>query len=104
RKLLPRILRSRLPWRSKVEAFFHLTSCVSYVLILMLTLLLFPALFAKVTLFEGHRGVQIAIDLSLVLLATFSARTFYVASQRGLFRTWSESIKYLPFLMSVGVG
>lgn len=104
RKLLPRILKSRLPWRIKVEAFFHLTSCVSYFFILMLTFLLFPALIAKVTLFEGIRPVQVAIDISLVLLATFSASTFYVASQRELFKTWSDSVKYLPFLMSVGVG
>ncbi|HPF39003.1 MAG TPA: glycosyltransferase family 2 protein [Phycisphaerae bacterium] len=104
RKLLPRILKSRLPWRIKVEAFFHLTSCVSYFLILLLTFLLFPALHAKVTLFAGHRAIQVAIDVSLVLLATFSASTFYVASQREQFRTWADSIKYLPFLMSVGVG
>ena len=43
-------------------------------------------------------------DASLVLLATFSASTFYVASQREIFRSWSDSLKYLPFLMSVGVG
>lgn len=104
RKLLPRILKSRLPWRIKVEAFFHLTGCVCNFLIMMLTFLLFPALHAKVTLFEGHRAIQVAIDLSLVLLATFSASTFYVASQREQFRTWADSIKYLPFLMSVGVG
>lgn len=104
RKLLLPILKSRLPWRIKVEAFFHLTSSVSYFLILMLTFLLFPAMYAKVTLFAGHRVVQVAIDLSLVLLATFSASTFYVASQREQFRTWADSIKYLPFLMSVGVG
>lgn len=104
RKLLPKILKSRLPWRIKMEAFFHLTSSVSYLMILMLTVLLFPALYYKTTIFGDNQWVRFAIDLSLVLLATFSASSFYVASQREIFRTWAESLKYLPFLMAVGVG
>ncbi|MFQ5411391.1 MAG: glycosyltransferase [Phycisphaerae bacterium] len=104
RKLLPGILKSRLPWRIKVEAFFHLTSCVSYFLILILTFLLLPALYFKTYLFIESPMMRLIIDGSLVLLATFSASTFYVASQREIFRTWGESIKYLPFLMGVGVG
>ena len=104
RKLLPRILRSRLPWRIKVEAFFHLTSWVSYFLILWLTLMLFPSLYLKNHMFLDNLIVRAIIDVSLVLLATFSASTFYVASQREIFRTWADSLKYLPFLMSVGVG
>ncbi len=104
RKLLPAILKSRLPWRIKVEAFFHLTSWVSYFFIMLLTFMLFPALFFKAYVFSDSPVMRIIIDGSLVLLATFSASTFYVASQRELFRTWAESVKYLPFLMGVGVG
>ncbi len=104
RKLLPRILGSRLPWRIKVEAFFHLTSWVSYLLILILTLLLLPALYLKTHIFADNVVLRAMFDVSLVLIATCSASTFYVASQREVFRTWAESLKYLPFLMSLGVG
>lgn len=104
RKLLPRILRSRLPWRIKLEAFFHLTSWVSYFLILILTFLLFPVLYLKTNVFADNVALRFVFDGSLVLLATCSASTFYVACQRELFRTWAESLKYLPFLMSLGVG
>ncbi len=104
RKLLPTILKSDQPWRVKLEAFFHLTSCVSYFFILALTFLLFPALVAKVTIFNDMLAVQVAIDVSLVLLATLSASTFYVSSQRELRRDWWDSVKYLPLLMGVGVG
>jgi cellulose synthase/poly-beta-1,6-N-acetylglucosamine synthase-like glycosyltransferase len=104
RKLLPGILASRLPWRIKVEAFFHLTSCVSYFLILILTLLLLPVLYLKTHFFENDWVMRLIFDSSLVLIATCSASTFYVACQRELFRTWADSIKYLPFLMSLGVG
>ncbi|MBN2560168.1 MAG: glycosyltransferase family 2 protein [Phycisphaerae bacterium] len=104
RKLLPRIVRSRLPWRIKVEAFFHLTSWVSYFLILTLTLLLFPVLYMKTHIFANNVVLRVVFDGSLVILATCSASTFYVACQRELFKTWGESLKYLPFLMSLGVG
>ncbi len=104
RKLLPAILRSRLSWRIKVEAFFHLTSCVSYFLILILTLMLLPVMYLRTQVFVGSIGFHALFDGSLILLATCSASTFYVACQRELFRTWGESLKYLPFLMAVGVG
>jgi cellulose synthase/poly-beta-1,6-N-acetylglucosamine synthase-like glycosyltransferase len=104
RKLLPRILRSRLPWRIKLEAFFHLTSWVSYFLMTALTLLLLPVLWLKVNVFYNSVTIRYIFDGSLVILATCSASTFYIACQRELFRTWAESVKYLPFLMSLGVG
>ena len=104
RKLLPGILRSRLPWRIKLEAFFHLTSWVSYFLILALTGLLLPVLYMKVNIFANNIAIRYLFDGSLVVLATCSASTFYVACQRELFKTWGESLKYLPFLMSLGVG
>jgi hypothetical protein len=104
RKLLPAILGSRLPWGIKLEAFFHLTSCTSYFLILMLTLLLLPVMYLRTQVFTGNIGFHALFDGSLILLATCSASSFYVACQRELFRTWSDSLKYLPFLMSLGVG
>lgn len=104
RKLLPGILRSRLPWRIKTEAFFHLTSCTSYIWMVLLTLLMFPILYLKMSLIRDNVTARAIFDGSLFLLATFSAGTFYVASQREIFRTWAESIKYMPFLMSLGIG
>ncbi|MCC7420754.1 MAG: hypothetical protein IT428_10750, partial [Planctomycetaceae bacterium] len=103
KKLLPMILRSNLPLRIKVEAFFHLTSCTAYVYIVMLTLMLYPVVYLKVHLFpEGI--LRYLFDASILLVATCSASTFYVCSQRALFRTWSDSLKYLPFLMALGIG
>lgn len=104
RKLLPQILKSRLPFHIKLEAFFHLTSCTSYLYIVALTLLLFPVLYLKLSPI-GHSLIgKVLFDGSLFLIATCSASTFYVASQREVFRSWAESLKYLPFLMSLGVG
>src|SRR5438552_11518572 len=46
-KLLPRILRSELPWKIKVEAFFHLTANISYPLMIVLSFLLLPAMIVR---------------------------------------------------------
>ncbi len=103
RKLLPTILRSRLPKRIKLEAFFHLTSCTVYLYMVLLTLMLYPVVYLKVHVFaEGW--VRYVFDFSVLLIATFSASTFYVASQRELFRGWADSLKYIPFLMALGLG
>ena len=103
KKLLPKVLASRLPLKIKVEAFFHLTSCCVYILIVLLTLMLYPVVYLKLHFFpEGL--ARYVFDASLLLLATCSASTFYAASQREVHRTWAESLKYLPFLMSLGIG
>jgi cellulose synthase/poly-beta-1,6-N-acetylglucosamine synthase-like glycosyltransferase len=104
KKLLPKILGSKLPWRIKVEAFFHLTSCVVYLFMVAMTLLMFPALWFKFTLFQDNLFFRVLFDASLFLIATCSASSFYVFCERELSRSWSDSLKYLPFLMALGIG
>jgi len=103
RKLLPTVLRSRLPKRIKLEAFFHLTSCTVYLYVTALTLMLYPVVYLKVH-FLGEGWERYLFDASVLMLATCGATTFYVASQRVQFKTWSESLKYVPFLMALGIG
>lgn len=103
RKLLPTILRSNLPKRIKLEAFFHLTSCTVYIYVVLLTLMLAPVVYIKVHVFP-HAWERYIFDAGILLIATCSASMFYVASQRALFKTWADSLKYLPFLMALGIG
>ncbi|MCP4249609.1 MAG: glycosyltransferase [bacterium] len=106
RKLLPKVLRSRVGWRIKWEAFFHLTSCTVYLYMLLLMLPLFPIFYLKLVNGARHEAsmMGLLIDISLFLVATCSASSFYACSQRELLRTWPDSLKYLPFLMALGVG
>ncbi|MBN1342199.1 MAG: glycosyltransferase family 2 protein [Phycisphaerae bacterium] len=105
KKLLPKILRSRLPLKIKTEAFFHLTSCTVYLYIVALTMMLYPAMKLRLSLFEEHEVLSNSLfGLSLFIIATCSPSAFYMCSQREIFRTWADKIKYLPFLMSVGIG
>ena len=100
-KLLPRILRSPLPWKIKVEAFFHLTANISYPLMIVLSFLLLPAMIVR---FNQGWFQMLYIDLPLWLASTASVSTFYLISQRELYQDWRMRLKYLPFLMSVGIG
>ncbi len=105
RKLLPTILKSRLPRKIKLEAFFHLTSCTVYFYMVVLVLLLFPTLWFHF-IHEGpyQSALSWLLEVALFIVATCSVSTFYVCSQRELLRTRRQSYKYLPFLMSLGVG
>jgi cellulose synthase/poly-beta-1,6-N-acetylglucosamine synthase-like glycosyltransferase len=100
-KLLPRILRSPLPLKIKIEAFFHLTANIAYPLMILLSLLLLPAMIVRF-----HQGwfQMLYIDLPLWLLSTASVSTFYLISQKELYPDWRRRVVYLPLLMALGIG
>jgi cellulose synthase/poly-beta-1,6-N-acetylglucosamine synthase-like glycosyltransferase len=104
-KMLPRLLRTPLPGRVKAEAIFHLTDNVSYLLMLMLSVLIAPAL-----LIRHQHGLNwfYLVDLPLFLSATMSVSAFYVAAARELApkspRHWIRRALLLPALMALGIG
>jgi cellulose synthase/poly-beta-1,6-N-acetylglucosamine synthase-like glycosyltransferase len=101
RKLLPTILKSDLPFKVKREAFFHLTNNMAYLLMVLLSLLM-PL--SMVVRFNHGLYSTLFLDLPFCITATVSVCFFYVATQRELGLTWWQRIKYLPFLMSLGIG
>ncbi len=103
-KLLPKVFASPGPFRVKVEAFFHLTSWVVYILMVLLSLLLGPALYAKVVLPEYNPAWQWCLEMLLFFVGTGSALSFYVCSQRELTRSWWDSLRFVPALMAIGIG
>jgi cellulose synthase/poly-beta-1,6-N-acetylglucosamine synthase-like glycosyltransferase len=101
RKLLPAILRSAFPWKVKVEAFFHLTNNFSHLLVVLLALLIVPAIVIREQI--GWQKL-VVFDFPLFFGATFSFIAFYVSSQREIGKSWRPALKYMPFLMSLGIG
>ena len=101
RKLLPLILRSTLPLRVKTEAFFHLSANFNYLLMLALSLLLFPAVYIRYRL--DSFGLLV-IDVPLFCAATLSVANFYGLSQREVYPDWKARLKYLPAVIAVGIG
>jgi cellulose synthase/poly-beta-1,6-N-acetylglucosamine synthase-like glycosyltransferase len=101
RKVLPRVLRSNLPLKVKVEAFFHLTANFNYLLMAVLSLLMAPAMVIRYNM--GWYGMLL-IDIPLFIAATASVGNFYMVSQRELHSDWTSRLKFLPLLMSIGIG
>jgi cellulose synthase/poly-beta-1,6-N-acetylglucosamine synthase-like glycosyltransferase len=101
RKLLPRILRADLPLAVKAEAFFHLTANFNYPFMCVLSVLMFPAMVIR---YNMGWYEMLLIDVPLFFAATFSVCNFYMVCQREIHTDWRTRIKYLPFLMSIGIG
>jgi cellulose synthase/poly-beta-1,6-N-acetylglucosamine synthase-like glycosyltransferase len=101
RKLLPRILRSNVPLGVKAEAFFHLTANFNYPLMCVLSVLMAPAMVIR---YNMGWYEMLLIDVPLFFAATASVANFYMVCQRELHADWLTRTRYLPFLMSIGIG
>jgi len=101
RKLLPRILQSKLPIGVKAEAFFHLSANFNYLLMCVLSVLMYPAMYIR---YNMGWYEMLLIDVPLFFAATASVANFYMVCQRELHSDWTTRLKYLPFLMSIGIG
>jgi cellulose synthase/poly-beta-1,6-N-acetylglucosamine synthase-like glycosyltransferase len=100
-KLLPGILRSNQPFGVKAEAFFHLSANFNYLLMSILSILMFPSMYVRYS--TGWTEMML-IDIPLFAAATLSFCNFYMVSQRELYPDWKNRLKYLPILMSIGIG
>ncbi len=102
RKLLGRIWRSPQPLAIKIEATLHLTANISYPLMVLFSLILFPAVIVR--FYQGWFQM-LYLDLPLFIASTCSVGSFYMVAQRDLYpEGWVSRIKYIPFLMAAGIG
>ncbi len=100
-KLLPRILRSKEPWRVKLEAFCHLTPNISYPLMLIMSALMLPVMIVRF-----YMGVfqMLTVDLPLIIASFCSIWAFYLMAQRELHpENWKRAIVLMPALMAAGI-
>jgi len=100
-KLLPAILQSDLPFGVKAEAFFHLSANFNYLLMSLLSILMFPSMVIR---YNMGWYEMLLIDVPLFVAATASVANFYVVSQRELYPDWKARLRYIPFLMALGIG
>lgn len=101
KKLLPEILKSNLPLKVKIEAFFHLTNNISYLLMLMLSILMYPSMVARINIGWFQ---MLVTDVPFLLVATIGISFFYICSQREAYKDWRSRLVCLPMLMSFGIG
>ena len=101
RKLLPRILRAPIAFRVKAEALIHLTNNISYVLMVALSILVFPAMVLRR---GAPTSTLLLIDLPLFLTATLSVLAFYATSQICGRQGGHRRLRHLAPLMGLGIG
>ena len=100
-KLLPTVLRSDQPARVKIEAFYHLTANVAYLLLVMLAVLMPIATYVRIN--QGWYWF-LAVDLPIFMGATFSICVFYWYSQREIGQKWLEVLRLIPAVLGIGIG
>ena len=100
-KLLPKLLRARIPSRVKLEAFFHLTANLNHPLMLILSLIMVPALVVRNMISAPS---VLLIDLPIFCAATLSIVNFYAVSQQVVRDDWVAQMRYIPAAMAIGIG
>jgi cellulose synthase/poly-beta-1,6-N-acetylglucosamine synthase-like glycosyltransferase len=101
RKLLPTILKADLPFKVKREAFFHLTNNMAYLVVIVVALLMPLSMIVR---FQHGLYATLWLDFPFFVAATLSVTAFYVATQREMGVNGWARLKFLPFLMALGVG
>ncbi|MFY9575036.1 MAG: glycosyltransferase [Blastocatellia bacterium] len=91
----------RLPLRVKLEQFFRLTGNLAAPLVIVLALINLPILIVRYNQGLFHLFV---LDVPILTFSTLSVVVYYLVTQRYLHPdTWKQSIKYIPFVMSMGI-
>jgi cellulose synthase/poly-beta-1,6-N-acetylglucosamine synthase-like glycosyltransferase len=101
RKLMARVMRSKLTVMQRIEAFFHMTPHFAYPLMVVLSVLLLPAL---ILMPATNALTMVAIDLPLCIGTTGSLLAFYAMAEAAQGRRRIEAAKTLPALLALGVG
>jgi len=101
RKLLPAVLRARLPLRVKLEAVLHLTHNVPYLLTALLALVAVPALVWG----DAAAALPRALEIALAAGASLVTGLYLVAAERAIGRRRPLAALFrLPALLAVTAG
>jgi cellulose synthase/poly-beta-1,6-N-acetylglucosamine synthase-like glycosyltransferase len=100
-KLYPRIWRSKLPVRVRLEMFFRLTGNISYPLMIVASFLQFPLLLVRYNQPFYHLMV---LDLPLLFFSSISVFLFYGTAVWYLDDKRAPRLLHLPLVMALGIG
>lgn len=101
KKILPRLWKSSLPLKIKLEGTFHLTANFTYLALILLCAIVQPLNLVHNESWEK----SLAMNAFIFSVTTLSMSLFYIYAQREIHpRTWRRRLLYLPLLMVFGVG
>lgn len=100
RKILPRVWKSKLPLRVKLQSTVHLTNNLVFPFILLTGILNVPLVFIK----HSGRHETFFAFMSIFVLAFISSFLFYLYSQKDVYVDWKKRIFLFPLFMSGSMG
>jgi len=101
-KTLPTVLRAKVPFKVKWEAFFHLSGNMAYLLMVINSVLfVIPSIMVR---HDQPWQRILFLDGPLFLLASISFVYFYLTAQKALFGHVKGKARLVPALMAIGIG
>ncbi len=100
KKILPKVWKSKLPLRVKLQSTVHLTNNIVFPFILLTGILNVPLVFIKQA---GEHDTFFAF-MSIFVLAFVSSFLFYLYSQKDVYSDWKKRIFLFPLFMSGSMG
>lgn len=102
RKLLPTVWAAKIPLKAKIEATFHLTANISYLLMFVDSLFfLLPTVSIREQM--GHNPL-IWLDLPIFAFASLSHAYFFLSGQKYLYGSVLNKLAIMPTLLATSIG
>ena len=100
-KLLPKVFKSKLSFKVKLECFVHLTSNIVFPFIILVALLNVPIVILKNTLtgIDNYYAV-----MSIFVLASVSTFLFYTFGQKAIHLDWRRRLLLFPVFLAGSMG
>lgn len=100
-KMLPEVFKSKLPFKTKLECFIHLTSNIVFPFIIVVALLNIPLVIIKNTVggFDDYYNL-----MSVFVLASISTFLFYMYAQRAIHLDWRRRLLLFPVFLAGSMG
>jgi hypothetical protein len=102
KKILPRVWRSPLPLRVKLQSTVHLTNNLVFPFILIVGLLNLPLMVIKNVSANDHT-LYFAV-ISVFVLAFFGSFLMYLTAERECYPDWRRRIAFFPLFMAGSMG
>jgi len=102
RKLLPTIWKADIPRKAKIEATFHLTGNISYLLMFVDSLFfLLPTVHIRQDMASNF---LVWLDLPIFAFASLSHAWFFLSSQNRLYGKMLDKLIIMPALLATSIG
>jgi len=100
KKLLPKVWKSKIPLRVKLQSTFHLTNNIVFPFILIVGILNVPLIFIKNS---GPYAIFFNF-MSIFVVAFISSFLFYLFAQKDVYTDWRKKIALFPIFMAGSMG